>query len=74
MLSNINLADFDLTAGPTKGKGLVGTKWAKWAICNGNLTNAVDDLRLQNLRDLIQMTHMVMMLLILPQVVILPLY
>lgn len=50
MLSNINLADFDLTAGPTKGKGLVGTKWAKWAICNGNLTNAVDDLRLQNLR------------------------
>lgn len=49
LLSNSNLGDFT-TTGITAGKGIAGTKWAKWAICNGNMTNGVDDLRLRNLR------------------------
>jgi len=49
LLSNSNLGDFT-TTGITAGKGITGTKWAKWAICNGNLTNGVDDMRLKNLR------------------------
>jgi len=49
LLSNSNLGDFT-TTGITAGKGIAGTKWAKWAICNGNLTNGVDDMRLKNLR------------------------
>lgn len=49
MISNVNLGDFTFS-GITAGKGLAGTKWAKWAICNGNLTNGVDDFRLKNLR------------------------
>jgi hypothetical protein len=49
LLSNSNLGDFT-TTGITAGKGITGTKWAKWAICNGNLANGVDDFRLRNLR------------------------
>jgi hypothetical protein len=49
LISNSNLGDFT-TTGITAGKGIVGTKWAKWAICNGNMTNGVDDMRLRNLR------------------------
>lgn len=41
---------FTFQDGITAGKGIAGTKWAKWAICNGNLTNGVDDMRLKNLR------------------------
>lgn len=49
LISNINLPSFT-TSGITAGKGIAGTKWAKWAICNGNLANGVDDFRLRNLR------------------------
>lgn len=49
LISNENLGDFS-TTGITAGKGLPDTKWEKWAICNGNMTNGVDDLRLRNLR------------------------
>lgn len=47
MNSNVNLVDFDFTS-ITPGKGKTGTKWAKWAICNGY--NGTEDFRGRTLR------------------------
>lgn len=47
IISNENLADFDFTV-ITPGLGKTGTKWAKWAICNG--FNGTEDFRKNTFR------------------------
>lgn len=50
-ISNTNLPDFYIDANPlstTSGYGLPGTKWAKWAVANGN--NGTEDFTRSTLR------------------------
>lgn len=47
IISNENLIDFDFTV-ITPGLGKAGTKWAKWAICNG--FNGTEDFRKNTFR------------------------